>query len=524
MENAILEVKAAADVKPPQWLATLPVLQPQSLLHLNTADLILHDACVALPWSEQSYQAVRDSVRAFGLLFPLALQADGRVLDGRYRLRAAKELEIQRVPTLIVQTDDPHRFVFEMKASREHLSDKMRAALAVKFQGLLKAKYMAERTRRMNAARLGSDKEAIAAAPRAKRNSRSEATLAFNVGERDFRTMRKLAENRPDLFERVLSESMPPEAAVKQMGKNVEASRVATARAAVVRIDDIKDAALENQIHVGDAEDVMKRIPDGIASLVLFSPPYYGVTGINYEPPLPDRSYDEYLANLRLVLEQSYRVSRRGGRLAIVLDTVSNQDDDRPDRLLPIFEDVSRIARQIGWRYMNDIAWLKEEYSGKKTNFGSLGLCSAPMLCRNHEWVLLFYRETHVLDGDRNLCDLSREEHLAWLGTAWEIKPEVDKYIRRHHPAPFPQELPHRLIKLLTYKRDLVIDPMNGSGTTTAVAATLGRRYIGIDRSAGYCAFARHRAEEAKSRVVTAICPKAKVANIPAITESEVGT
>jgi DNA modification methylase len=130
---------------------------------------------------------------------------------------------------------------------------------------------------------------------------------------------------------------------------------------------------------------------------------------------------------------------------------------------------------------MNDIAWIKQEISGTKTNFGSLGLCLAAMLNRNHEWVLLFHRDTHVLDGDRNLCDLTREDHLAWLGTAWAIKPEVSRDIRRHHPAPFPEELVERLTKLLSYRRDLVIDPMCGSGTTAAVAARLGRRYIGID-------------------------------------------
>ena len=89
---------------------------------------------------------------------------------------------------------------------------------------------------------------------------------------------------------------------------------------------------------------------------------------------------------------------------------------------------------------------------------------------------------------------------MAWLATQWHIRAETRTAIRDHHCAPFPEDIPHRLIKLLTYRRDVVVDPMSGSGTTTAVAAGLGRRYIGIDRSPAYCAFARHRTEEAALR------------------------
>jgi len=61
------------------------------------------------------------------------------------------------------------------------------------------------------------------------------------------------------------------------------------------------------------------------------------------------------------------------------------------------------------------------------------------------------------------------------------------------HPAMFPEELAYRVIKLLSYRNDVVLDPFNGVGTTTAVAARLGRRFLGIDISEDYCRKARQR-------------------------------
>jgi site-specific DNA-methyltransferase (adenine-specific) len=280
-------------------------------------------------------------------------------------------------------------------------------------------------------------------------------------------------------------------AAIKQKGKNIDAARVEKAKELNAQPATLVNVELENNIHAGDAVETMKRIDDGVASLILFSPHYHGVN-IEYDPPLPPQSYSEYLDYQQELLVESLRVSRRGGRLAIVLDTVRNHEDQR-NYMLPVVADMTHLAIQCGWSFFNDIAWLKDEISGSKTNFGSLASCSAPIINRNHETILLFFRDTNKLDGDIALCDLSREEHLAWWTSAWHIKPELNRAIRDAHKAPFPEEIPHRLIKLLTYGKDLVIDPYNGSGTTTAVAARLGRRYIGVDRSQNYCAFARQR-------------------------------
>jgi site-specific DNA-methyltransferase (adenine-specific) len=61
------------------------------------------------------------------------------------------------------------------------------------------------------------------------------------------------------------------------------------------------------------------------------------------------------------------------------------------------------------------------------------------------------------------------------------------------HPAPFPEELPHRLIKLYTFKGDIILDPFCGSGTTCLSAIKNGRHYIGYDVDEKYVKLANKR-------------------------------
>jgi hypothetical protein len=184
---------------PPQWLTALSPDEQNSVCWHAAEKLELHPVCARMPWSAKAYERVRESVRQYGVLFPLAVDEHCDVLDGRYRLAAAKEIGIGRVPTLSVKTDDPARFVHETKAAREHMNDKMRAALAVTLQKHLKKRNVTERTTKMNAARLGSP-AVVEVKARRTANSRKDACALYGVGERDFRTMDKLASKRPDLF------------------------------------------------------------------------------------------------------------------------------------------------------------------------------------------------------------------------------------------------------------------------------------------------------------------------------------
>jgi hypothetical protein len=98
-----------------------------------------------------------------------------------------------------------------------------------------------------------------------------------------------------------------------------------------------------------------------------------------YDPPLPERSYAEYLDHLMTMLTESLRITREGGKLALVLDTVTNRHGGR-HKMLPVVADVTRLAIDCGWDYLNDIAWCKGKVASNKPVFGSLGSCSAAQI------------------------------------------------------------------------------------------------------------------------------------------------
>ena len=107
--------------------------------------------------------------------------------------------------------------------------------------------------------------------------------------------------------------------------------------------------------------------------------------------------------------------------------------------------------------------------------------------------IIVVYRGEWIRRSD-DAHDLGHDDWLALAGPngCWELDAETDP----DHPAPFPLELPRRLIKLYSYVGDLVLDPFCGSGTTLRVARDLGRRAIGVDVSRRYCAMAANHCRQ----------------------------
>jgi DNA modification methylase len=483
---------------PAKWFTGLSVAAKNKIRFVAVVDLKLHPSCDFLPLSLRAYDIILKSVEENGVLYPLAVAADGRVIDGRYRLRAAQELALKMLPVLTIDIngDSVVDWIFHIKYDREHLTEGERLVLAHQYQQRLSGDYKKIRATKMTAARLTKTKatakrHSAKPKPEPKKDSRKEAARKFDVPTRKLNAVNNLAKEKPDLYAKVATGEMKIEAALKQRGKNIEKSRVTAALQVDVRPEDVSDDQMENRIHCGEAQDVLTKIADASASLVLFSPPYYGAN-VDYDPPLPNMNYQQYLDQLKKVLEESFRISRSGGRLMIVVDTTHNPVPGG-DEMLPIAADLIVIARAIGWKFWMDFAWIKPEVSGGKTTFGSLASCSAPGFGRDHEWIILFFKDQKRLEGDLSLCDLNRDDHQRWWHSTWDVRPETRRDILAAHPAPCPEHLVERAIKLLTYRRDLVVDPFNGIGTTTSVAKRLGRRFIGIDQSEAYCAFAQRR-------------------------------
>lgn len=215
-------------------------------------------------------------------------------------------------------------------------------------------------------------------------------------------------------------------------------------------------------------------LDDDSVHLIVTSPPY-GV-GIEYQDS-GDVQAALWPAFMHRWLTEAYRVTVEGGRLAlnVPLDTTTGG-------FRPTYADAVQAALDAGWTYRSSIVWDKTNL-GKSVARGSLDSAAAPSIIAPVEMIALFCKEQWARTPP---CpsDLGHEDWLAWTNGYWRTSPQ--QFGWEGHPAPFPLELPRRLIQLLSFPGDVVLDPFCGSGTTLLAAYQLGRQAFGFDRSRAY--------------------------------------
>lgn len=232
-------------------------------------------------------------------------------------------------------------------------------------------------------------------------------------------------------------------------------------------------AELEDSIIQGTAED-MHLIPDHSVHLMVTSPPY-NVTK-EYDE---DLSLQEYLKLLRGVFTETYRVLVDGGRACVNVANLGRKP------YLPLSVFISNLMLEIGFQMRGDIIWHKGAGAGVSMAWGSWQSASNPVLRDTHEYILVFSKGSFARKkpaGKENT--ITREHFMEWTKSVWTMSPKSARRVR--HPAPFPVELPYRLIQLYTFSGDIVLDPFLGSGTTAIAALKTGRKYIGFESDPEY--------------------------------------
>jgi site-specific DNA-methyltransferase (adenine-specific) len=239
-------------------------------------------------------------------------------------------------------------------------------------------------------------------------------------------------------------------------------------------------AAYENRLILGSSEH-MQEIPDNSLHLMVTSPPY-NVTK-EYDE---DLSLDAYLELLRQVFADTYRVLVHGGRACINVANLGR----RP--YIPLSDHISHIMLEIGYQMRGEIIWDKGAGAGVSMAWGSWQSASNPVLRDTHEYILVFSKGSFARKkGHSQSNTITRDQFMQWTRSVWTLNPESAKKVG--HPAPFPVELPYRLIQLYTFTGDVVLDPFMGSGSTALAALQAGRRYVGYDTNAEYVRLAEER-------------------------------
>jgi DNA modification methylase len=256
-------------------------------------------------------------------------------------------------------------------------------------------------------------------------------------------------------------------------------------------------------IHRHDARD-MSMVESNSVALVVTSPPYFA--GKEYERSLGQHgvpgTYFEYLDLLHAVFEECKRVLEPGGRIAVNIANLGR----RPYRSLA--GDVTEILQDLGLLLRGEVVWWKGRAAGGSCAWGTFQRPSNPVLRDVTERIVIASKgrfdralkpEQRLGAGLPSTATISRDEFLEATTDLWEMAPE--SATRVGHPAPFPVELPKRLIELYTYEKDVVLDPFMGSGTTAVAALRTRRHFIGFDTDRSYVNRAKLRIAAERERL-----------------------
>jgi len=236
------------------------------------------------------------------------------------------------------------------------------------------------------------------------------------------------------------------------------------------------------------SSEQMDEIPDYSVHFMVTSPPY-NVTK-EYDENL---TLDEYRELLKKVFTEVYKKLVTGGRACVNLANLGRKP------YIALHSYIIQDMLEIGFLMRGEIIWNKASSASPSTAWGTWLSAANPILRDIHEYILVFSKEAF---NRKNLpgktSTITKEQFLEYTKSVWTFPAESARKIG--HPAPFPIELPYRLIQLYTFKDEVVLDPFCGSGSACIAAIKSGRHYIGYDTEEEYVRLAERRIREYKQQ------------------------
>ena len=243
----------------------------------------------------------------------------------------------------------------------------------------------------------------------------------------------------------------------------------------------------ENEVHQDKVDKIfqkssehMDELPSNSVHLMITSPPYN--VKKEYDN---DLSLDDYRKLLYKVFKETFDKLVTGGRACINLANLGMKP------YIPLHSYIIQDMLEIGYVMRGEIIWNKASSASPSTAWGSWLSAANPVLRDIHEYILIFSKDSFSRERKTKKNSIKKEEFLEWTKSVWTFSAVSAKSIG--HPAPFPEELPHRLIQLYSFQNDIILDPFCGSGTTCLSALKDKRHYIGYDISPQYVKLSEKR-------------------------------
>ncbi len=259
-------------------------------------------------------------------------------------------------------------------------------------------------------------------------------------------------------------------------------------------------ATTNHLIHQGDARS-LDWLDDASVHLVLTSPPYWTLKEYPHAKGQLGlvADYEQFHDELDKIWRHCFRVLVPGGRLVCVVgDVCLSRRKNGRHVVMPMHADIVVRARKIGFDNLTPIFWYKIANANYEVENGSsfLGKPYEPnaIIKNDIEFILMLrkpggYRQPTT--EQREASRLNKAEYQEWFQQVWNINGEST----RDHPAPYPEELAYRLVRMFSFAGDTVLDPFMGTGTTLLAAARCGRNGIGVEIEPLYVDQAMQRLE-----------------------------
>ena len=260
-----------------------------------------------------------------------------------------------------------------------------------------------------------------------------------------------------------------------------------------------------NRLFAGHAAEELAGFPAGCIDLVVTSPPYW--TAVQYEQgACAWASYEDYLDHMQAVWSQCARVLRPNAKLCInapVMPIPKAMIRQHTRHLKNIaFDMEQRILAETDLHRYALFVWQKQT---SKMMFGSYPHPGNIIENNTIEFINVYVKSGKPPKFDRDVKDANELTRTQWLDLTQQVWFMYPEDVKRggEHPAPFPEKLPARLMRLYTYGAtthfpgEIVLDPFVGTGTTCAIAKSMGRRYVGIDINPAYVKIAHERTRNA---------------------------